>query len=213
MVKFSKLAILGAAFAVAVPFASAVQLTGGLTVAGNDTQDDTFTTNSITFNAVSPNANVTGGTGVVGGMASGDTATMSNFSSSSTNLDILAVNDTPTNLGFELLTVTSTNYNFLGFTTGTETGGIISFIGTGEFFDAIGDTPVLGTFVLTSETVDGNCSAAGCAGVPGGTDVIGFSFTPTAIPSSATPEPGSLILLGTGLMGAAGMLVRRRRIA
>lgn len=48
-----------------------------------------------------------------------------------------------------------------------------------------------------------------------------FSFEPSVVPGSmtftantntVTPEPSSLMLLGSGLVSAAGMLIRRRRI-
>ncbi len=40
---------------------------------------------------------------------------------------------------------------------------------------------------------------------------FGLDFTGSVTPISPTPEPSSLMLLGTGLVGAAGMMFRRRR--
>ncbi len=40
---------------------------------------------------------------------------------------------------------------------------------------------------------------------------FGFDFTATATSPSAVPEPGTLLLLGTGLIGSAGSLLRRMR--
>lgn len=47
----------------------------------------------------------------------------------------------------------------------------------------------------------------------GFTPIVSFSGTGFTSPASVTPEPNSLVLMGTGLFGAAGMLFMRRRNA
>lgn len=45
------------------------------------------------------------------------------------------------------------------------------------------------------------------AAIGGGTETIGFGNPP-----AATPEPGTLSLMGTGLRGVAGVLRRKFRV-
>lgn len=74
----------------------------------------------------------------------------------------------------------------------------VTLNGTGYFTEAGYDNTDV-TFSLTTQSVTGLATIT--------------SFSASSVSVASTPEPSSLLLLGTGLATAAGMLVCRRSIA
>lgn len=85
-----------------------------------------------------------------------------------------------------------------------------SLYGTVEFNFTGADAIAPGSYAdfLVIETNATNFTAGNFAAIDSSTATVeGF------VPAATTPEPNSLLLLGTGLLGAAGMLFQRRRNA
>lgn len=156
--------------------ASAVPITGQISLTGSDT----FTPTSVDFQGLANIQTSSGSYASVLGTCNG-CVTMTDFSSSSTNFVVYSGSNglslTLTNVVFSFIDDTIDSLGVIGTGTATLTG-----------FD-----PTPASFSLTTQGIANDGP---------------FSFSATTIPS-AVPEPASLMILGSALLGFG--LVRRRR--
>ncbi len=180
--KHVPLALLAMAMAVAIaPSALADQITGSLGVSGGN---DQWTATGITFSNPSATARD----------ATGDYATVLGASPAT---NPATINDT---------SFTFASPDELIFTVGTNTG---TFTATGPIDLVLDDNEFLlfsGTGTLTLSGYDSTPGTFSFSGTDSGMNFgtsgsSTYGFDITATPNSATPEPGSLVLLGTGLLG------------
>jgi hypothetical protein len=183
------LLIVGSVLVAAAPLALADPITGSLGIAGSDT----FSPTSIDF--TSAGTVISASDSLIA--FAGKSVTLDNFSfnSSADGKTLFTIVDGKQTLTFDITAITSSGTNSsLGFLNETVAGtGILTdtvLKHPGEF------TPTDGTFTISTNQ--------------NGSTTFALDASPAA-PPAVTPEPGSLLLLGTGLLSGAGMLFRKYR--
>lgn len=165
------------------------------------------TLNQISFAGLNSYCTPTGAPGCPAGQVTFTSPTitgqgygaLAEFSFGTTGFDSFNYLATPTT-PFELFHTTATD------------GAVLRFFVSSDSYTIAPDLVVLGSGFYTRTGTDGtvttipfgtfNISTQGTAGT-----IVSFSDS-----NMVTPEPSSLVLLGTGIVSAAGMLVRRRQI-
>ncbi len=208
MKHLGKLAVLGAVLAASAPFASATSIDGG------DLNASAFTTSigtPLALNVVSTSA--VSGTNSIGQSFTA-TYTESIYQGTNGLNFVFNVQNAPGSTDYiDNLSIS----NFGSFTTTEyeETGTGADTVSTAS--NNLGGINIVFTNVLTAgQTLDTFVIETNAPNYQAGNITFQQGATaggPAVVASNATPEPSSLLLLGTGLLGTAGILMRKRQTA
>jgi hypothetical protein len=190
MKKRMHLLIVGTVLGAYAPLALASSITGSLGIAGSDT----FTSTSIDF--TSPGVVISASGSLAGFAFQPVTLDSFSFNDSADGKTLFTIVDGSQALTFDITDITSSGTNSsLGFPNETVAGtGVLTDI----VFEHPNDfTPTDWTFTISTNS--------------NGATTFALDASPAA-PAAVAPEPSSLLLLGTGLVSGAGMLIRKRRI-
>ena len=209
MKNFGKLALLGAALAVSATSAFATPYTGGINAADTPVPNSAvvFSAGNVTiapFNGTdtfNPATSQPTGAGVAANLGYYVGADLSGNSKDDTlgNINTATISGEVLFTGFAIAGSYSgapDEVEFIGsglLTAVTDVGGVVNFTAYGNFVDQGPNsyTSTYGIDQVVYNPTNGNLTE---------------DFTVVA------PEPNSLMLLGTGLVSGAGMLMRRRRL-